>query len=81
MAFEAFTPGQDAAAKKILEGSSLEQVGLTEEGTVEHKKVKEGTDLYPRDENDRTIIGQEEANRAEDWLNEKGSNTEGWKVE
>ncbi|HAT68282.1 MAG: hypothetical protein A2481_04470 [Candidatus Yonathbacteria bacterium RIFOXYC2_FULL_47_9] len=95
MSFEAFTPGQDDAARKILEGSTLEGVGFGDEGieksetghearrgsTESNPFSKQGSGSYEEDEQGRKIIGEEEANKAKKWLEEKGSNTEGWKLE
>lgn len=95
MSFEAFTPGQDDAARKILEGSTLEGVSFGDEGFAKPESEHEarrgstesdpfskiGSGSYEEDEQGRKIVGQEEANKAEEWLKEKGSNTEGWKLE
>ena len=88
MSFEGFNPGQEEAAKKILENSPLKDVGFADEGLAMESKLvheaprgsmnsnpyaKRGSQEYPIDEKGRTIVGNEEADIAAKWIEEKGS--------
>ena len=88
MSFEGFNPGQQEAAKKILENSSLKDVGFADEGLAKEGKMvheapqgsmnsnpyaKTGSGKYQEDEKGRMIVGAEEADVAAKWIEEKGS--------
>lgn len=91
MTFEGFTQKQEQAADEILKDSALKDVGFADEGLAKKSEVimeavggeynpyvKRGSEDYPEDEKGRTIVGEEEAEKAGKRL--EGSNADKWEL-
>ena len=72
-----FTPKQEAVSDEMLKGTELENAGLArlvEEPKAIDKVFEFRSKNYPSHEDGkgRTIVGDEEAERAARWLRERG---------
>lgn len=91
MSFEGFTPKQEKTAEEMLKDSTLKDIGFADEGLAKKSETvmegfggeynpyaKRGSEEYPEDEKGRTIVGEEEAEKARKIL--EGSDASKWEL-